>query len=546
MTFKKLGIVALALALALSALGAAAESTFNAEGYPISNELITVTAAGPFGLQVEYEEILTWQEWQDRLGIKLEMNFYNYEDWPTQFTLMIASDSLPDIIFSSGLSAADCAEYGSQGYFVNLLDYEELIPNVKQAWEDYPGLQAAMTSYDGGVYGTKAIVTSVVNKIPRVFINKVWLENVGKEIPTTIDELYDVLVAFKEMDANGNGDPNDEIPMGYYTNSTAQTEKALLAAFGFITDSTEYILQADEENNIYIAETTEPYRAYLRFMHQCYEEGLMDSEAFTLTNAEVMQNCANDRYGFYGTGSAPYVMATADMSYDANWAGVMGLTSEYNDTPTLGIPSGIQSGFQMHINAASEYVEELVRFVDYLYTEEGGTSTFSGYEGVTFDYEMDDLLGIEVLTIYCPEGYSSSDEFRQYKAVFNGPFLTYSGIPVRDAIWYDVSEETLKNPDVVNKYGWIANLALASRAEGLQHVSTFPSEAMSYTQEELEVLTALKTDITNYLQQAKASFIIGEWDLDTDWDTFIEQLNAMGLDQLLAIEQASWDRFNAA
>ena len=69
---------------------------------------------------------------------------------------------------------------------------------------------------------------------------------------------------------------------------------------------------------------------------------------------------------------------------------------------------------------------------------------------------------------------------------------------------------------------------------------------MSYTQEELEVLTALKTDITNYLQQAKASFIIGEWDLDTDWDTFIEQLNAMGLDQLLAIEQASWDRFNAA
>ena len=61
--------------------------------------------------------------------------------------------------------------------------------------------------------------------------------------------------------------------MGYYTNSTAQTEKALLAAFGFITDSTEYILQADEENNIYIAETTEPYRAYLRFMHQCYEEG---------------------------------------------------------------------------------------------------------------------------------------------------------------------------------------------------------------------------------------------------------------------------------
>lgn len=45
------------------------------------------------------------------------------------------------------------------------------------------------------------------------FINKAWLDRLGMEMPTTVDEWYEVLKAFKEQGANGNGDPNDEIPL---------------------------------------------------------------------------------------------------------------------------------------------------------------------------------------------------------------------------------------------------------------------------------------------------------------------------------------------
>ena len=34
-------------------------------------------------------------------------------------------------------------------------------------------------------------------------------------MPTTLDELYNVLLAFKENDANGDGDPNNEIPFDF-------------------------------------------------------------------------------------------------------------------------------------------------------------------------------------------------------------------------------------------------------------------------------------------------------------------------------------------
>lgn len=508
----------------------------------ISEELIKVTAAGSFSLQIDYQEILTWQVWRDEIGIEFEMSFYNNEDWKTQLNLMLAADDLPDIIFSSTLTDAEVADLGGQGYFANFLDYEELIPNIKQAWEDYPGLRGATTSYDGNIYGTKSIITSTVNKICRAFINERWLSNVGMEAPTTIDELYNVLVAFKEQDANGNGNPDDEIPLGIYKNDMSQTEKLLLAAYGINTDSVQYILQADE-GDIFLAETTDVYRDYLRFLRKLCEEGLLDEQFFTLTSQEIMLNCSNDRYGAYATGSAPYVMASSTMEYDKEWLGLMGLTSEHNDVPTLGIPSGISANFGTLISADSPYVEELIQFVDYLHSEEGGTATFSGYEGITFDYEYDELLGIDVLTIYTPEGYESSDEFRQYKAVLNGPFLTYSGIPVRNTIWYDVPLETLQEEAVIEKYGWIAQLSIASRNPDLAHVPTFPSESMSYTEEESEERISLRNDVLTYLEQAKANFVLGNWDIETEWDRYLSELENIGLNQLMEIEQAAWTRY---
>ena len=42
--------------------------------------------------------------------------------------------------------------------------------------------------------------------------NKEWLDNVGMEAPTNIDEFYEVMKAFRDQDANGNGDASDEIP----------------------------------------------------------------------------------------------------------------------------------------------------------------------------------------------------------------------------------------------------------------------------------------------------------------------------------------------
>lgn len=66
-----------------------------------------------------------------------------------------------------------------------------------------------------------------------------------------------------------------------------------------------------------------------------------------------------------------------------------------------------------------------------------------------------------------------------------------------------------------------------------------------FTNDETTELSTLKTDITNYMKTMKAQFITGELDIDTNWDAYLAELDKMGLDRLLEIEQAALDRYLA-
>ena len=70
--------------------------------------------------------------------------------------------------------------------------------------------------------------------------------------------------------------------------------------------------------------------------------------------------------------------------------------------------------------------------------------------------------------------------------------------------------------------------------------------ALTYTDAEATERATLYADISNYLLTAKAQFITGELDIDSDWDAHLEKLNQMGLERILEIDQAAYDRWNAA
>lgn len=74
-------------------------------------------------------------------------------------------------------------------------------------------MKAFCSTSDGHIYGLPRLRVDMTDRLTRSFVNKVWLENLGLEVPTTIDEYYEFSQHFKNQDANGNGDTNDEIPL---------------------------------------------------------------------------------------------------------------------------------------------------------------------------------------------------------------------------------------------------------------------------------------------------------------------------------------------
>ena len=508
----------------------------------ISQEEITLEVTGPqpSGLE-DWTKLAVIEEYANRLGIRLNCNFYQ-TDWETQRTLMVADDKVPDLVINAGIGIGDMNKWGEEGYFLNLKDYIHLMPNMQKTFEEYPGLEAFVTASDGSIYGLARVSVDLTDRLSRTYINRKWLENLNLEVPSTIDELYDVLKAFKEQDANGNGDPNDEVPMLYQASYYA-VENVLLNAYGIRmggVGSPGYLLEAEEDGKVYLVNTTDAYREFLRFMHRLYAEGLMEQQAYTITSDEITSKQQGDVYGFFGCGSAPFVMANRDISYDAEWVGLAGLTSSLHSEKTAPLATPVGSSITIAVGADTEHPEEVVKFLDYFYSEEGKLAATRGYEGVTFDYVHDDELDFDNPQMRCPEGYASDEEYRYKGAVINTGLNLVEENAVRAAL-FEVPMDTLLRDNVVKTYGWAALTAYANRQEGISFVDMFPR--IAYTTEEADARLALYNDINKYLETTKAQFITGELDLDADWDNYVGTLDQMGLADLLAIEQGAYDRY---
>lgn len=125
--------------------------------------------------------------------------------------LAFASDDLPDIILRAKISPQEEMKYAANGQLVALDEYLDYAPNLSALIEQDDAIRKGITMPDGHIYSCPQLNKTEGNLIHHYWINKTWLDNLGLEAPTTVDELYDVLVAFRDNDPNGNGQ-KDEIP----------------------------------------------------------------------------------------------------------------------------------------------------------------------------------------------------------------------------------------------------------------------------------------------------------------------------------------------
>jgi putative aldouronate transport system substrate-binding protein len=433
-------------------------------------------------------------------------------------SLLFASDDLPDLFIGAGFTAKELLRYGKQGQLIAMNDLiDKYAPNIKEAFAAIPDAKAMSTLSDGNIYSLP-----LINQLPRdmhlrYWISTTWLKNVGKEVPKTLEEYYDVLVAFKEQDANGNGDPNDEIPLsgidGY------GVDGLILNALGVNSNGrNKNEITATADGKVFCLNISEEYKEYLKFMNKLYSEKLLDNDVFVQTKEQFEAKGHANLLGSFHS-SASYLTCGSEIGYD--YTQFDALTSARNSRKMVTASTGISTGVSA-ITSVNKYPEATIRLLDYCFSEQGSTVARNGEEGVGWRW-VDKEKGIwENLQ---PEGYDGTQQWRAMvtaiSAIPTWLRVEYQlGLGTRDAFWLNDMTDKFSYPYFVMRY-----------------------PALDFTEEETEKMVPIENDLISYMDEARARFILGKDDIDKTWDSYVETVKKMGIQTIIDIHQAAYDKY---
>lgn len=523
MTTKKWTVSLLAAAMVFGIAGcgakddnnaAASEPTsYNKEGLPIVNEPVTLKV-----LTVRWGSMgdsFTQNQWlkdlEKNTNVKIDWQVMSSNDWAEQKSIMLASGTLPDVILGDQ-TFGDSDIVNNLSFFRPLDDLiEQDMPNLKAAMEESPEMRKISTFPDGKIYSLPARLPARPKSSRQPVINKTWLDKLGLKTPETIDELYNVLKAFKEQDPNGNG-KQDEIPYIEISND-------LISPFGINDLNYNNMVIKDGEAVYY--PISEEYKEGLKWENKLYEEGLLDKEVFI--QDQTMRSAK------FQSPDAPVVGFSYQWTPDA----VFGKWSDqYVTIPPIAGPDGkrhtignpIGMNFvrnEILITTSSKYPEVAARWADQFYTNEASIQNFWGAIGTVIQKNDDGTY-----TLMDPPAGTSADAWYWDQSLRDfGP--KYVSPSFEDKIVLSpVSGDGLK---------------LELDKLGSEYVTT-PFPNVMYTAEEFQELPTLTTDIDTYVTTMRAQFI-SKGGIDEGWADYVNQLNKMGLEQLVKIRTDAYSRY---
>src|SRR5699024_6611423 len=498
------------------------------EGFPIVEEPIEMSLMAPGTGIAEWEDMPTLQEYEKMTNIQLDYTTPPISDFSTNFNLAFASGDLPDIIFGPGsddFTAAMESEYGQQGLLLPLNDLiDEYAPNFKALMEENPNIEKSITTTDGNIYALPRINggASVTWIRGPVWINGEWMENLGiDEVPSTTDELYDMLVRFRDEDPNGNGIA-DEIPLTDV--SMDSTRPWLLSAFGIKDWGIEEV-----DGKVRYSPITDNYRGYLEFMNKLFEEELLDSEVFSQADEQKKAKGEENRLGMFPDWFSFFT--TGQTEEEAMKNPIMGpMTSEYSKEPLFPMSDGLTRG-AFAITKDNPNPAAAMRWVDYFYSPEGVDFINKGPAGYLWDW-VDAENGKRE---YNPDlAESEREEYRGeitpdygITTPLNGEYEALIEIGAEENPFEDfIAKET---EEKINKNGEIA----------------FPQVYL--TDEEQDIVKDIEVDLETYVRNSEAEIITSQKELnDKNWEEYVSTIENMNLEDYISAHQSAYDRWAEA
>lgn len=489
------------------------------EQFPVVKEPITVSmfsASNPS--QGDWnDDFFIWEEYEEMTNVAVEWEQVADSTLEEKRNLALASDDLPDAFYGAGLNNLDLFKYGQQGTFIPLNDLiEEYAPNLNDMLNEYPEVRKAITFPDGNIYSIPTIQNPEFLSLlvgARPWFNQEWLDELDMDMPETTDEFYEFGKTVKEENP-GNPDV-DAVPYG--GRNIAELIRWLRGSFGLNEQGHPLIDLDPETDELRFVPTSDDYKDMLEYIAKLYEEEMINQNIFTIENDQFLSDGADGVYGstvFYspddtfGVDEGVFVGGIA-------LEGPKGHQS-FSKSDAIGRTDGLV------ITETAENPAALVKWVDYFYTEEGSRFQYMGVEGETYVETEDGYEYVEEMTD-SPDGLTLDEEIRK-KLAWNG--LWPAGVMRED---YFLGAETTD-----------ASLEATEKLEPYLPEETWSS--FTYTEDENRVLSTSGKDIEKYVEEMRDKFIVGDVPF-SEWDSYVDEIHAMGLDEYMDVQQEAYERY---
>ena len=452
---------------------------------------------------------------EEATGIKVDY-IDDHSNNEEAFQLMISGDKLPDLIghnwltYSGGTTGAF-----EDGLCIRLNEViDQYMPNFKAFLESRPDVKKMISDDEGNIYFVPQVGADSSLYTFGSYVRADMLAELGEEIPTTIDGWHDLFVKVKDT----LGITPYSIHNGWLLNMS-------FISYAYGVGDTDYIV--DDNGKAVYNRTSDHYKEFLMTLNQWYNEGLIDADIATISTNDVMAKVINGEL-FAGSGwLGSHVQAIETASEDFELQAFATPALKEGEVADFTYGNWAVYGQGVVITPDCENVETAARWMDYFFSEKGILLYNYGKEGVDFNLVDGVPVFSDDVLYNIPEGWTQSQSIAAINFATNGFTAGY-----KDEWYYPQNMVTQSAKDA---------LAIWSSVEGGGFNHKWPN--VSYTADEAAEIARYSANLKTTADEWGMNFVIGAVSFD-QWDAYIAEMEAMGANEALAINQAALDRYN--
>ena len=449
---------------------------------------------------------------QENIDVKLTEGF--------DMQQMLTDKSLPDITWMNAIMYGN--EYGPKGAFLNILDYLDQMPNLKAVLKANPDAVEKNLAADGKLYHVPVILEGETTTYGFIYREDIFKKH-NLEFPTTRDEFYNVLKKLKELY------PNSYPFVLRQMSGNMQGFMYLCMSFGTelnLTGATSSVMNYNHKTKEwYYGPTSEGMKDMVTFLAKLYKEGLLHKSTITLTPAQWVESFTKgdtaDGVSFIGWDKMdriPAQLQPAGEELNPEFKLVHGAPIKFNDLGEAAVYKQAPSPYNFLLSStmSAERRDAALKFIDWLYSEEGIETTNWGKEGETFEVDANGNKK------YVDSLLTEDDPQYTRGLVFNGVY------GVRDFEAYA---------------GWQSETHKNTLLESVKYATLENRPVLVFNEEEQNIYDTYWVALHDYARGNIQKFIAGERDV-AEWDAYVAEVesDAYKFNDLMKIHEDCYNR----